>query len=663
MFQKSAIFLYTLCVSLFVPGIAIAQESDSLSYHLDDVVAIGKKSVSEEASSTPFQNVDRSEIDRLGLRELSDVVKRMSGVDVCDYGGVGGLKTVSVRGMGAKHTAVSYDGVVVSDARSGMVDLGRFSLENVSAVSLTIGQGDEISLRTARDYSLASMLSVKSNTIPAGYSSYVKMQGGSFGFADLVAYGGYSNDDRTFAASLCGNYLRSDGAYPFDLVNGGIATKEKRSDSDVESVMLEGNVKASLFDGHLSAKLHYYGSERGLPGAVNLYNKENRERIWDRNLFAHAVYDFALYEAADMRVVAKYDHSYSRYKEINKNYAAGERVDVNRQNEFYLSLAMANSHHGKLNYSVAADVAYALLENNFENSSSPRRFSSYTVFAMQYSFQRVSLTASLLATYINDNVRAASSPDPYRRLSPALAFSVQPFKNSSLRLRASVKDSYRVPTFADLYYLRHGNTALKPERATQYNMGLTWSESYCGLLRDVVVTVDAYCNNVRDKIVALPTMYIWRMMNFGKAHIYGVDVNVSARVGLSKRVALLADANYSWQRAMDVTDSSAKNYRDQLPYTPEHSGNLSFALENPVLNVSYMLSVVGERYMLPQNTEYNRMAGYFEHSFFLYKEFVLGFAKLRLQSELLNVADKKYEIIRYYPMPGFQWRVSARLSF
>ena len=233
MFQRIAVFLYTLSVSLLVPGIAMSQESDSLSYQLDDVVAIGKKGVSEETSSTPFQNVDRTEIDRLGLRELSDAVKRMSGVDVRDYGGVGGLKTVSVRGMGAKHTAVSYDGAVVSDARSGMVDLGRFSLENVSAVSLTIGQGDEISLRTARDYSLASMLSVKSNASPAGYSSYVKMQGGSFGFANFVAYGGYSNNDRTFAASLCGNYLRSDGAYPFDLVNGNVVTKEKRSDSDV----------------------------------------------------------------------------------------------------------------------------------------------------------------------------------------------------------------------------------------------------------------------------------------------------------------------------------------------------------------------------------------------------------------------------------------------
>ena len=44
----------------------------------------------------------------------------------------------------------------------------------------------------------------------------------------------------------------------------------------------------------------------------------------------------------------------------------------------------------------------------------------------------------------------------------------------------------------------------------------------------------------------------------------------------TRHLALRADVAYSWQYAIDVTDSSAKNYRHQLPYTPEHSGNFSF---------------------------------------------------------------------------------------
>jgi hypothetical protein len=87
------------------------------------------------------------------------------------------------------------------------------------------------------------------------------------------------------------------------------------------------------------------------------------------------------------------------------------------------------------------------------------------------------------------------------------------------------------------------------------------------------------------------------------------------------------------------------------------------SLENPILNVSYLLSAVGERYMLPQNTVKNRMQGYIEHSFSLNRSFFFNGVKLRLQAELLNVANRQYEVIKNYPMPGFQWRLSARVDF
>ena len=38
---------------------------------------------------------------------------------------------------------------------------------------------------------------------------------------------------------------------------------------------------------------------------------------------------------------------------------------------------------------------------------------------------------------------------------------------------------------------------------------------------------------------------------------------------------------YTWQKAIDLTDADAKNYKDQLPYTPLHSGNASAIVETP----------------------------------------------------------------------------------
>ena len=158
-------------------------------------------------------------------------------------------------------------------------------------------------------------------------------------------------------------------------------------------------------------------------------------------------------------------------------------------------------------------------------------------------------------------------------------------------------------------------------------------------------------------------MYVWRMMNFGKALVSGLDVSAQTEVALSQKFSFMFDAGYSCQYAVDVTDSSAKNYRHQLPYTPRHSGKFTLSFLNPYVNVSYIFTAVGNRYMLPQNTLRNRIDAYTEHSFSMNRDFVFDSCSLRLQGELLNIGNEQYEIIRYYPMPRFSWRLSVKFSF
>ncbi len=645
----------------FVPVMNLsAQNADTLHYVLPEVEAVGAPLPVAVTSAVPLQRATREDFERLGFAGVSDALRHMSGVSVRDYGGVGGLKTVSLRGMGAKHTAVSYDGVVIADAQSGVIDIGRFPLDNLSMVTLVVGQGGG-SLLTARELSSSGLLSLRT-LLPSKTTTTFSVKGGAFGLAGLSLFHRYKSSGR-WGLSFNGNLLRSDGMYPFDLVNSGVVTREKRRDSDIGALSFEANADIALGGGQLDAKVYYYGSERGLPGAVNLYNKENSERLWNRNAFAQAKYRCSFGAAWDMQAVFKYDYNYSRYREVNPNYSAGEQVDINVQNECYASLGIGYVPLRGLELSLATDVSFAMLENNFENSKAPRRISSWTALSVDYEFSIFRLSASLLATYIADEVRDGNGMSPFLRLSPSVAVVVSPFRNDALHIRASFKDACRVPTFADLYYLRLGNVGMRPERATQYNLGVTWNMSGSGVLRNFAVTADGYYNNVRDKIVALPTMYVWRMMNFGEADIWGADVALSFRLALSHRVGLVADASYSFIRAVDVTDESAKNYCHQLPYTPQHTGGFTLSLENPIVNVSYLLSAVGDRYMLPQNTARNRMPGYLEHSFSLNRSFDIRKATLRLQCELLNITNEQYEVIKNYPMPGFSWRLSARVSF
>ena len=90
------------------------------------------------------QQISAQQIKQLPTLQLSDALKYMSGVVVRDYGGTGGMKTVSVRGLGTQHTGVAYDDIALTDCQTGQIDLGKLSLENVASIALVVGLDDKI---------------------------------------------------------------------------------------------------------------------------------------------------------------------------------------------------------------------------------------------------------------------------------------------------------------------------------------------------------------------------------------------------------------------------------------------------------------------------------------------------------------------------------------
>ena len=307
MFMPRIFYALFVCLGVVSAVESPAQEIDSLHCLLPEVDAVEVVLPSVVTSAAPLRQVERETIERLGYAGVADALKYMSGVNVRDYGGVGGLKTVSVRGMGAKHTAVSYDGVLVSETQSGVVDLGRFPLNNLSAVTLAMGLGGDGVLHSAREHASSTLLALR--TISLGSTkTNVELKGGSFGYAGASFYHRYRPAGK-WGFAFNGDYLRSDGMYPFTLVNSGVETHERRRDSDVEAFTLEANADVLLGGGKLDTKLYYYSSERGLPGAVNLYNKENRERLWGQNAFAQAKYVCPLGDSWDLQALFKYDYS------------------------------------------------------------------------------------------------------------------------------------------------------------------------------------------------------------------------------------------------------------------------------------------------------------------------------------------------------------------
>ena len=141
-------------ISLFTIGLGLlavsaevfAQKIDTAQniFQLNEVQIQQYRLSRQNLSPVPLQILTAQELKRMNSLSVADAIRYFSGVQLKDYGGVGGLKTINIRSMGTNHTGVFYDGVALNNAQNGQVDLGKFSLDNMEEISLVSGQSADL---------------------------------------------------------------------------------------------------------------------------------------------------------------------------------------------------------------------------------------------------------------------------------------------------------------------------------------------------------------------------------------------------------------------------------------------------------------------------------------------------------------------------------------
>ena len=620
---------------------------------IDEVVVKGFRIPGNVLASTPIQTLSHTDMERLGIHDMGDALKRFAGVQVKDYGGVGGMKTVNIRGLGAGHTGVTYDGVQVGDCQSGQVDLSRFTLDNVSLVSLQIGQEDNI-YQNAKAYTSAGLINISTLQGVSDRKPHLTttLHTGSYGlFAPSLLY--HQQFSRLGIGAYT-SYERADGVYWFTLKNGIKTIHERRNNSDIKTWRGELNMNYQLTDKQtLQWKAYGFTSNRGLPGAVIYDNTYSAERLKDKNVFTQMLYENRFSNRIKMKAAAKWNYAWSRYSDIP---ASGYKEDTYRQNETYLTATLWTNPLQGLNLSFAQDYAHNHLSMTFPKAANPTRNSLWTALAANYQIGPFSVNASLLATNIYERVKQGNASDGFHRLSPA--FSMQWRCLQDFRLRFGYKDIFRTPTLNELYYTGIGNRHLNPEKSRMWNLGTTYSHTFNRTLQ-LSLTADGYFGNVTDKIIAVPKMFYWQMMNAGKVRQLGLDVSANIEKRWGKDWTVSATGSYSLMKATDISDPTVVYYRNQIAYTPLHSGSASVLLHTPWLDFSYNVLFMGERYTLSYNIPDNRMKPFADHSITLSREFNINKQQLRVQFDVRNLGNKNYEVVRFYPMPGTNWRLSV----
>ena len=643
-------------------------EADSVQ-HLDEVVVTSKLTFREVI---PSQQLSGEQLERLSTHSVADALRYFSGLQLKDYGGVGGIKTVNIRSMGSHHLGIYYDGIELGNAQNGQIDLGQFSLDNVEEVTLYNGQKSAI-FQTASDFGNAGSVYIRTRRPHFNYGEnhHLKISA-KYGSSDMVRLSGLYEHRLTenLSTSVSAGFLNASGKYKFRYhrvnIDGSTAwdTTAVRQNGDIHAERIEANMLGNIQQGYWYLKGYLYNSERGIPGAIVNNVWRRGERQWDLNTFAQGQWQKSFTDRFSSRVMAKY--AYYRTHYVNNDSTQLPVDNTYYQQEFYATTSNVYEILRNWSVSLSYDLRWNKLNANSYQFAYPTRWSHLVSAATAIDCPKVKMQGSILASYIKDHTRTGGSQPSVTRWTPAFFVSVYPLSGRWLSLRAFVKKSFRMPTFNDLYYTDVGNAALKPETATQYDAGLVISKTWTnGIIRHVKLQADGYYNTVRDKIVAYPKgqQFRWTMLNLGRVHITGTDVEAEADVEVMKGLVVTGRVQYTYQDARDVTDSATPYYRDQIPYIPWHSGSAIIGASYHGWSLHYSFIYAGERYSEQENIIYNHVQPWYTNDISLMYAFQYHKAKCKATLEVNNLLSQDYDVIVNYPMPKLNYALTLSIEY
>jgi vitamin B12 transporter len=628
-------------------------------------VKVNASAIPAVQSVVPSQSISSSDFNHYSAFDIADAIRNFAGVNVKDYGGIGGLKTISVRGLGANHTAVLYDGIQINDAENGQVDLSKLTLNNVQNITLYNGQPANI-LQTARAFSAASILAIE--TIRPNLSAdkpftiTANIKGGSFGLFNPYLQWQQRLGDR-WSFIINGNVLKANGRYNYHANDDGAEFDGTRFNADINAKQADAALYwAKNHINKFSIHINYYNSDRGLPGAV-VDKTISTQRLKNRDLFVQAHYERSWNNGLHLLLNNKISKNYLNYLNPSFLNASGGLDQRFTQRELYQSATLGYRLTANWEVSYAIDGALNDLDVNLSNFSYPTRSSLLNVLATNLTIGKLQLQGSLLNTHITEKVRNGNAAPTRNNYSPTLMAAYKPFDGYNFQVRGFYKRIFRNPTFDDLYYGGIGNPNLKPEFTDQYDLGVTYSKALNGVFDYINVTADAYYNNVTNKIVFLPKdAYNGSIQNFGKVEIKGIDIGLKTQVKLLSSWKGSISVNSSYLQALNVTDPTASIYLNQLPYTPKFTLSYNLGLSNGPIGIYYNQISSSSRYYTNNNTATDLIPGYnISDASFVYKVLV-NHLPIMLSAEVNNLFDKNYAIVRSYPMPGRSYRLTFQIT-
>ena len=586
-------------------------------------------------------------IERQNPPNLAEVLDNVQGVFVRDYGGLSGMKTISLRGSNSEQVLVLLDGQRLNDPQNGQVDFSSIPTEGIERIEVVRGGNSALYGADA----IGGVINIITKKRVGTPGVHLSAKGTLGSFNSRSAETAMQFNYKRSLANVSFRRLTSSGDFPYVDPYGHDV---KRENNHVSTFDLFSRLRTEIGDPHrpgsIDLSYKYYLNRKGSPGNTQQPFKE----AWysDETHHLNSILELPLQRMTDQLKVQVFAHQgTSKYynqellvpaDDTHKFKSIGGETQLNMvPSELFALTSGAGGRYDKLNSTA------------FDGEKS--RTSAFAFFEDETVFHP---DAYLSSFSIVPAIRLDHFSDFGSHVSPKIGTVVTFGEEITASLKANTGLSFRAPTFNDLYWpfdgLTEGNPNLSPEHGQDWDVGLR--------LRDPLffsASLDAtyFHNRVSDMIVwQMADDSIWRPYNEDKAAMYGLELNsclepIRDVLSLSGNYTLLYTENLS---------NDASRYGKVLPYRPKNTLNFTTTISWHDVDFSYQFNYVGLRYTNFANTQ--QVPSYTLSSVSLNTTFSALSTHWTASIQVKNLFDEQFEIIQYQPVPGREVRMTLGVA-
>lgn len=596
--------------------------------------------------------IDGEEITRRG-EDLADVLRRVPGARVQDYGGIGSYATISLRASTSEQVTVLVDGVPQNRALGGPVDLSSIPATQLDRVTVYRG----FAPASLGQSGLGGVVDIRTRS-PEEPGFDIAALAGGLGSRRLAGSTSIPTDDRG-GLRVGIEALRSDGDFLYldtggTLFDPGDDELVRRQNNEVEQgALLLRHVREVADGDELDVGLRLQRRSRGVPGVDSqqslnaaldeslddltvAWNRGERAVSWNVSLNAfRQIIDFADPDG-DIGVGAQ-----DQTTRIGGVGAAG----------------VMRTERGRQAWVLRGDLGAESADVTDTRFPSPDRGGSDRIFAAiaaedRLELGRWSVAPSLQWKVVRDTFShgedataiplAEDSSDTAWTGKVGAAYRL----SATARLRGSVGRFQRWPSLLELFGDRgavRGNPSLRPERGISAELGVSASGTPRVGLAAYVEAV-AFGRRSEDLIRLVQTSQaVATPRNIADADVYGLELAATLRW----RMGLMLDGSVTLQHSEETSGFAAGN---PLPYQPERLGYAGAAFERRGAGLRWEVTYVGQNSVDRLDTPEVRLDARVVHDAEL--RYAWENHGVVLGLDVRNVFDRQVRDVSRYPLPG-----------